>query len=442
MSMGSPHLYRLRGREIGARREIIEAALTSSAIVEARGLTPVLSLGHLAHRTGAPYHYLRSIVERRRDPYQTFEISRRRGSTPRVISSPEATLLQVQKWILRNILSRVEPHSSSYAYQSGKSIRKCAQQHLGAEWLVKLDVHDFFHSVDERQVYRAFFELGYGPLASFEMARICTRRAIGGFPDRGRFSVPYRTRAAIPEYSNSTLGFVPQGAPTSGALANLVARPLDMRLSQIAGESQMVYTRYADDIVLSALYPFDRTKARRVIELARRAIEESHFRLHHKKTHVVPPGARRIVLGLLVDGDRLRLSKDMRARIESHIYGVEKFGLRSHQLTRGFSSLLGLARHIEGLLSFAHDIDPQWAALCRTRWRVSLRRDAPILAPYTLEDVFVERQRLSAARFSVAEADESATAIAAPSDDSQQPYSVVPSVRTPSDPVAPGSGPG
>lgn len=408
MFADSPHLYRLRGRERDIPREVIEAALANSAIVETWGLASVLSLGHLAHQTGAPYNYLRSVVERARDPYRTFEIRRRQGRTPRLISSPDATLLYVQRWLLRRILSKVSPHASSYAYENGKSIRQCAQQHLGAKWLVKLDLHDFFHSIDERRVYQQFVTLGYGRLISFEMARICTRQATAnGFPYSDRFRATCRPRAAIPEYSSQLVGFLPQGAPTSGALANLVARSLDERLSIIARDHQLVYTRYADDIVLSALFPFDRALACRVIRLARRAVEKSQFSLHDKKTHIVPPGARRIVLGLLVDGDRVRLSKNMRARIASHLYGVENFGLRDHQVARGFSSLLGMVRYIDGMLSFAHDIDPQWAAPWRACWAQALRRDAPMLGPYTIEDVFFQRQNLNEALFESLEPEES-----------------------------------
>lgn len=390
MSVGSPHLYRLNGRNRGVPDEVLEAAIAQAARVEQGGYAPVLSLGHLAHQTGASYSYLRGIVARRADPYHSFEVRRRNNPNPRLISSPEPVLMCVQRWILQRIVSRAPNHSSSYAYQTGKCIRQCAGQHLGSRWMIKLDLHDFFHSIDERQVYDVFLNLGYAKLPAFEIARICTRQGSFGIlrPD-----MPYaRDRySSIPAYSIDLPGFLPQGAPTSGALANLTAFNMDERISAIAAGHGLIYTRYADDIVLSGTESFSRPSARQLIHLVDGAVRKSNFALHAKKTRIVPPGARHIVLGLLVDGDRVRLSRQMRMRIETHVYGVEKFGLAEHKEARGFSSAVGLARHIDGLLAFAYDIDPEWASQLRTRWEASLRRDAFVLAPESISDIYVRR---------------------------------------------------
>jgi RNA-directed DNA polymerase len=224
------------------------------------------------------------------------------------------------------------------------------------------------------------------------MARICTRQAVfNSFPDPIKFRVHFRKDSSIPRYGTDLLGFLPQGSPTSGALANLVAGRMDRSLAALAGHEELVYTRYSDDIVLSSSGPFDRASALRVIRLVNQTAVNCGFTLHAKKTQIVPPGARRIVLGLLIDDDRVRLSKPMRKRIDMHVFGVERFGLSSHQRTRGFSSVLGMARHIEGLLAFASDVDPVWTAGFRKRWQQVLRRDAPMLAPNSVTDVHLRR---------------------------------------------------
>jgi len=256
--------------------------------------------------------------------------------------------------------------------------------------MIKLDLHDFFHSIDERQVYDIFLSLGYSRLPAFEIARICTRQASFGILRSGTLQARHRY-SSIPAYSTDLLGFLPQGAPTSGALANLVAFNMDERISTIAADHGLIYTRYADDIVLSGTESFSRLLARQLIHLVDGAVRQSDFALHAKKTRIVPPGARHIVLGLLVDGERVRLSRQMRMRIETHLYGVEKFGLAGHKETRGFSSAVGLARHIDGLLAFAYDIDPEWTSHRRARWEASLRRDAFALAPESISDIYVRR---------------------------------------------------
>ncbi|WP_203994093.1 reverse transcriptase family protein [Virgisporangium aurantiacum] len=361
---------------------MLQAAIEQAARVERRGLAHVLTLNHLAHRTGAPYPYLREIVERKRDPYHVFEIRRRVGGSGRVISSPDPTLMHVQRWILSRILNHVPVHPASFAYRTGFSIRACASQHLGADWLVKLDLHNFFHTIDERQVYQVIRQAGYTRLVALEIARLCTRQSTGTFPGSRRFHAMRIHDRVIANYTTNCLGFLPQGAPTSGALANLVARPLDDRLTAIADDHQLVYTRYADDIVLSGLGPFNRAHAASIIRLAGTAIRESGFEPHDGKTRVVPPGARRIVLGLLIDGERLRVPRDTRSRIEAHVYGAERFGLVHHQINRKFASALGLVRYVDGLLAFAHDVDPTWATPWWERWRRLVLDQAAAIAPF------------------------------------------------------------
>jgi RNA-directed DNA polymerase len=275
----------------------------------------------------------------------------------------------VQKWLVKKVLNCLNPHPDSYAYQLRRSIRACATRHLGARWLVKADLHDFFHSINERSVYRVFVSVGYSPLISLELARLCTRLSGRALVDSSTSRQDY---PAIPNYHSTHLGFLPQGAPTSGALANLVARRLDERLSAYAVAHRLVYTRYADDLTFSSGGEFRRGHAAAILQKANLVTAECGFALHHRKSRIVPPGARKIVLGLLVDGDRIRIRKESRSRIITHVRGVEKFGLSAHRVKRGFSSSFSFILHVEGLLSFAQDVDGEWCAPIAFRWRAAL----------------------------------------------------------------------
>lgn len=369
MITGSPHLYRREGLERGRSEELVARALADANKVEQRGCAAVLTLGHLAYQTGVPYKYLRAAITRSEDPYRVFEIRRRTGKTPRLISTPLPSLMNVQRWILDNILSSLPTHPSSYAYENGKSIRMCAERHLGARWLVKMDLHDFFHNITEKDVFDVFDRIGYSRLTSLELSRLCTRSA--SFlvsQDPSRYKVPGRVYSAIPDYQTSYLGFVPQGAPTSGAIANQVAMSLDYRLSMLADRDSCIYTRYADDLTFSSAGSFSRSDAINLIRRVTSIVESCGFIVHRKKTRIVTPGARKIVLGLLVDTDRVRLPREISSRIVTHIRGVEEFGLPNHRTHRGFSSSFGFIRHVEGLLAYAHDIEPEWAAKMADRW--------------------------------------------------------------------------
>jgi RNA-directed DNA polymerase len=363
----SPHLYRLQGINKGLNAGVVARAARQMADLEARGSYPLLSLGHLAHVTGASYPYLRQIVERLRDPYVDI-VRQKRSGAMRSISSPEPTLMEVQRWILSNLVSRVQLHPSSYAYQPGRSIVGCAQQHVGARWLIKLDLHNFFEEIAEPRIYGIFRELAYAPLLSLELTRVCTRL-------RARRDEGYRafeTYTTIPSYITSAPGFLPQGAPTSGALANAVARTLDGKLSELAANRGLIYTRYSDDLVFSSLDAFDRRYASRLISHIRHIVEDQKFRLHVKKTRVIPPGARHIVLGLLVDDDRVRLLPEYKRRIEVHVRGVRRFGLSAHAAHRQFDSMFALIDHVDGSLAFAASVDSEFARRMRLEWNGAL----------------------------------------------------------------------
>lgn len=375
MITDSPHLYLRKGLAAGRSPELLELFTRRAYETEQYGITAVLTLKHLAHQTGADHGYLRNIIGRTIDPYTEFLLQGKRR-----ISSPNPPLLAVQKWVLTNILSRVSCHPASFAYERHKSIVKCARRHLGASWLVKLDVHDFFASIDELRICQVFTELGYIPLVSFEMARLCTRQGIGAL-HRAAWakSVSHAQYTVIKKYRTSAgLGFVPQGSPTSGALANLAMRDIDVRIAEAVEGTGIVYTRYADDIVFSTSGSYSRKEASELIRIVDELLGRSGFLRHEKKTRVVPPGARKIVLGLLVDGDRVRIPVDARNRILNDIRGAERFGLHMHAQHRGFSSTIAFGEHLAGMLAYCHDVDPEWTAPLWQRWtKVLMRYNIP-----------------------------------------------------------------
>jgi len=96
-----------------------------------------------------------------------------------------------------------------------------AAMHTTARWLVKLDITNFFESISERQVYRVFREAGYCALMAFQVTRICTRLGSGSFKyGKRRWKTRGKDRYKV--LANDRLGHLPQGAPTSPMLANLV----------------------------------------------------------------------------------------------------------------------------------------------------------------------------------------------------------------------------
>lgn len=323
-------------------------------------LPAVLTLNHLATRVGVDYLLLRSIVSGDEGHYRHFRIRKRSGGH-RVISVPSPSLMKLQRWITAYILNKLPVHHASYAFKPKSSIGKCAARHCGARWLIKLDIAGFFGSITEIQVYRVFRSLGYEALVAFELARLTTFAPSESL----RYQKPsWRAKphpSPITVYRRNRLGYLPQGAPTSPMLSNLVMRETDKKIENIAKHYGLTFTRYSDDLTFSTRSNFDRTRATKVIREIAKALRMTGFLLNNSKTTIVPPGGRKIVLGLLVDQATPRLTREFRSMLRQHLYYLESVGPFAHAKARGFDSTWGMYRHLRGLIDFANMVEPDYA---------------------------------------------------------------------------------
>lgn len=382
--MWSPQHYRDKGIQQGLDAALVNrAASVIDSFVDAHpALPPILTLGHLARRSGISYQQLRRLAEGPRwNHYSYFRIRKRSGGR-RQISVPEHRLMLVQRWIAAHILKKLPIHRASSAFADGASIVKCARQHCGARWLIKLDISGFFGSISEIQVYRVFLAAGYAPLVAFELARLCTHAPNGSKRyNRAEWQSRNYWQLPIMRYRQPHVGFLPQGAPTSPMLSNLIMRDMDKLLAALATSEGLTYTRYSDDITFSTTGGFDRRRSVKLIRKASRLLATIGLKVNDKKTRIVPPGARKVVLGLLVDGPEPRLNRDFRDNLRQHLHYVEKFGPEAHRAACGFDTISGLYRHVRGLIDFAKSVDATYAASMRRKfdtitWSLDMPDDA------------------------------------------------------------------
>jgi len=234
------------------------------------------------------------------------------GTKKRPISMPDPHLMFIQRWILGKL-----PHhflsDSVYAYVPGRSAIQCASRHVGMKWGIKVDIASFFHQVREQDVVHLFRSWGFSKSAAIGYAKILTE--------------PIST---IPNVAESKPGGrLPQGAPTSGAIANLVCTELDARMERYAELNALVYTRYSDDILLSSKNPmFTRESAAEVLREISSIMKQFGLGLNTSKTRIYGPSAGKHYLGCLIDKDRIRVPRHYRRKVESVDYCLEKFGLQ------------------------------------------------------------------------------------------------------------------
>ena len=251
--------------------------------------------------------------------YTEFEVTKSGGGA-RQISAPVPKLRWVQRWILDNILSGIELRDCATAYVEGKSILDNAFPHSGAKIVVNLDLKSFFPSISFRRVMGVYLQIGYVYPVAVVLAKLSCHQ-----------------------------GKLPQGAPTSPAISNLVCRRLDSRLLGLAGSMGFEYTRYADDIAFSG----DR-RPEGLVYAAKRIIKEEGFVLAKHKTHIVRRGQSQRVTGLVVN-NKVNVPRHYYRRIRAIIHNCQRFGVESQNR----DDLPFFKEHLYGHAHFIHSINPK-----------------------------------------------------------------------------------
>ena len=259
--------------------------------LDPRAGRPTIDLDELARRLDLDPDYLRRFVPE----YREATIPKRRGGG-RTLLVPDPPTKTLQRRVLRRMLTALEPHPAAVGFRRGRSIVDHAAVHAGNAILLKCDVIDFFGATLGTRVNALFRRLGWDD----EAAAILTKIACRG-------------------------NALPQGAPTSPALSNLVNRGLDAKLARRAERLGMRYSRYADDLCFS--YETERsTSARRVrgmLQYVRGVCRAYGYTLHGKaKTRIVRSYRRQLVCGLVVN-DRPNLPRETRRRLRAIRHHVD-----------------------------------------------------------------------------------------------------------------------
>lgn len=231
--------------------------------------------------------------------YEEIIIHKKTGGL-RFLNAPSKTLKSIQKRILKNVLEEKKTSNYTYAYIKGYSIIDNAKPHVDKSKIVKLDIKDFFDNINFNMVYNTCFnETLYPKKLGMLLANLCT-------------------------YNNS----LPQGAPTSGYISNIVLRSFDEKIGLFCKNNNIEYTRYSDDMTFSGDF-----NTRKLIRKVNELLYEEGFCLNKKKIVVVNKKTRQQVTGIVVN-NKLSIRKSYKKKIRQEIYYINKFGLKSHLIKR------------------------------------------------------------------------------------------------------------
>lgn len=285
--------------------------LYNKYLIRTLGLPHIETFNDLAIEIRLSVNLLRYCTYRTNYLYKSYEIPKKNGGS-RTISQPARQLKAIQSWILRNILDKLYSSEHSYGFEKGSSILQNASPHIGSNYILTLDLKDFFPSITANRVYTIFRSIGYNT----EIAAILTNLCV---------------------HKNA----LPQGAPTSPKLANLICLKLDTRIYGYAGSRGMIYSRYADDITLSAQ---SLKKIEKMKDFIETIIKDENLEINQNKTMILGTKRKKEITGLVLSDDSVGIGREKYREIRSKL----------HHLFTGKSDDFN---HVNGLLSFIYDVD-------------------------------------------------------------------------------------
>ena len=312
-----PSLFYLFG---GASRTKIPPELTSkSELLKYLGVSPA---------------ELKKIWWFRGRMYSHFNISKRSGKT-RLISAPDYRLKMLQQKIARSLAKLYNPRKPVHGFVTDRSVRSNAESHLRRRFILNVDLKNFFPTITEPRVQGLLESIGIDKDVAETVARICA--------------------------NNDCL---PQGAPSSPVISNMICFRFDKALMKFSKEHRLLYTRYADDITLSsfqpptALFEGDRPDPGKVAEEKlsdeiRSIIRNNGFELNPEKIHYADKNSRRIVTGIKIN-EGMNVDRRYVRNVRTALFKVEKYGPAAAQaeLKTRFGKTCKIQAHLQGKISW------------------------------------------------------------------------------------------
>lgn len=259
-------------------------------------------------------------TEARKHHYRYRWVNKRSGGQ-RLIEIPKSTLKYVQRLILKYIVNRVPPHDCAHGFTRGRSCLSHVQAHINKPVILQMDLRDFFHSVSASRIFSLFTTLGYPAGVASLLAGLCTHATSADLVGNGFSALSWEQQNAL------QVKHLPQGAPTSGALANLCAYRFDCRLQGLASQYDLHYTRYADDIVFSGPRKL-RHQAGWIESLVGAIALEEGFQLNFRKTRIQTQAERQHVTGIVVN-QKPNLPRAEYDCLKAILHNCQRFGAAS-----------------------------------------------------------------------------------------------------------------
>lgn len=331
--------FSLVAEELEYSKREIAGMLAYADRLSERHLPVIYNQEHLSLLCGYKNYYLLWVSNFQERFYTGYRIPKKKHGF-REIEEPYPALKEIQTWILHNIL---EPATDEFvspvakAFIKGKTLKENARYHRKQKFVISLDIKDFFGNVREPLVYGVFRKFGYCKSVATMLTKLCTLR-----------------------------GVLPQGAPTSPMLSNMIFKRTDDMILRYCRWRKIRYTRYADDLTFSG----NEINIRNQIRYIGMMVNNLGLRLNSDKTKVMGTGMRQMVTGIVVN-DIMQVSKTYRDKVRQEVYYCIKFGVANHiehiNAAAWLRSPRVYLRHLLGKINFILFVNPSDAEFQKYR---------------------------------------------------------------------------
>ncbi len=320
----------------------------------ARTIPALPTVGAFADWCGLSVGLVDWLSEHRKKHYRVSTTPKRLGGL-RILESPRLRLKGIQRMIASGLLQCIPCHASAHGFVRGRSAISYVLPHTKKEVVLRMDLQDFFPSIDASRVFGFFRWLGYPYAVTQLLTDLCTSCCT---EDKIREITAEHFRFQSNRESLERLRLLycrkhlPQGAPTSPTLANLIAYRLDCRLSGLAANAGVSYTRYADDLLFSGTSDFGRFAKSFAIKVGAIAIEEG-FQVQFRKTRIMRAATRQSAAGIVLNqGTNAKRSEfDL---LKAILYN----SVRSGPSTQNHEGVSDFQSHLRGRINWVRQLNP------------------------------------------------------------------------------------
>ncbi len=262
--------------------------MDNNTILNTLNVPVINNFEHFAEQLSLTKRLLYFLIFKSEKCYKLKTIPKKNGKN-RTLHIPQFALKVVQRWILKEILEKIRVSNQSMAFVPKKNgLLTNAQSHKDNVFILEMDLHNFFESIDKKRVFNLFYAIGYNKKVSAMLTNLCT-------------------------YNN----VLPQGAVTSPYIANLIAFHLDKRLNGLCSRRDIVYTRYADDLSFSSN---NRSNLNSIEKLVKKIISDEGFEINSQKTRYLSNDVKKTVTGITINNYAVHADKKLKKKIRAMIF--------------------------------------------------------------------------------------------------------------------------